>query len=71
MMSMVHPVNFLLYGDNDAMMIFCRATVVEHPDIWFRDDGGLTKMFCEKPSKILHYRVTLKYSAGKLKHPKS
>ena len=27
----------------------CRATVVEHPDIWFSDDGGLTKMFCEKP----------------------
>ncbi|XP_067945663.1 spondin-1-like [Watersipora subatra] len=31
--------------------VIFKATVVEHPDIWFSDDGGLTKMFCEKPEE--------------------
>ena len=29
-----------------AMMYF-RATVVERGDMWFRDDGALTRVFCE------------------------
>lgn len=26
-----------------------RATVLEHADIWYKDDGGLTRVLCEKP----------------------
>jgi len=25
----------------------CRATVIERGDMWFRDDGALTRVFCE------------------------
>lgn len=24
-----------------------RATVIEYKDIWYKDDGALTKVFCE------------------------
>lgn len=30
-----------------CMFGFHRATVIEHAHIWYRDDGALTKVFCE------------------------
>lgn len=27
-----------------------RATVIEHPDVWYKDDGPLSKEICEDPS---------------------
>jgi len=28
-------------------MCVCRATVIERGNMWFRDDGALTRVFCE------------------------
>lgn len=29
------------------IIIFCRATVVEGKDVWYQDDGPLSKILCE------------------------
>lgn len=28
--------------------MLCRATVIEHRDVWYQDDGPLSKMLCEE-----------------------
>jgi len=30
-----------------VMSLCCRATVIERRNMWFRDDGALTRVFCE------------------------
>ncbi|XP_037954007.1 spondin-1-like [Teleopsis dalmanni] len=34
--------------ESDSGCILIRATVVQHRDIWFMDDGGLTKRICKE-----------------------
>lgn len=29
------------------LCLFCRATVIERDNVWFKDDGALTREFCE------------------------
>lgn len=30
------------------MVLLYRATVIEHRDVWYQDDGPLSKMLCEE-----------------------
>ncbi|KAJ6647455.1 Spondin-1 [Pseudolycoriella hygida] len=32
--------------------VLFKATVIEHRDVWYMDDGPLTKEFCEKPREL-------------------
>ena len=35
-----------------AVCVVCRATVIERGNMWFRDDGALTRVFCEDSKYI-------------------
>jgi hypothetical protein len=37
----------LIRSHNLNTILLCRATVIEHDDIWYKNDGALTKVFCE------------------------
>jgi hypothetical protein len=40
-----------------------RATVIERRDVWFRDDGALTRTFCEDSTYIIVF-ILIDYVAN-------